>query len=111
MPMMKNVLLTLAVLALTTTMALAGMTLESAKQQGLVGERPDGLVGAVTTPSSDVAALVAETNAKRIEKYQAIAAKNGTAPDQVQALAGKNLVAQTPAGQYIMNASGGWQLK
>ena len=91
--------------------ALAALTLEAAKSQGLVGEQPDGLVGAVDSSVYGVAELVAETNKERIATYKDIAAKNGTALPQVQALAGKNLIQQTPAGQYIKNAAGGWQKK
>jgi uncharacterized protein YdbL (DUF1318 family) len=102
---------TLIAMFFSVAMAWAGVSLDSAKQQGLVGEKPDGLLGAVSAPSPDVEALVENTNAERLNKYQGIAAKNGTALDQVQALAGKTLMDRTPAGQYIMNAGGGWQKK
>lgn len=100
-----------AVLALGSSLALAALTLETAKQQGLIGEKPDGTVGAVTTPSAEAAAIVASTNAQRLDKYKAIAAKNGTPVDQVEAVAGQKLIAGTPAGQYFMSASGTWQKK
>ncbi len=98
-------------LLMTATVAFAGVSITSAKAEGLVGEKPDGLIGAVAAPSADVQSLVDSTNAQRMDKYKAIAAKNGTPVDQVQALAGQTLIAKTPSGQYIMNASGGWQKK
>jgi uncharacterized protein YdbL (DUF1318 family) len=108
---MKKIALTLTILAFSAGMAFAAITLDAAKQQGLVGERPDGLVGAVSAASPDVSALVDSTNAGRMAKYNAIAAKNGSPVDQVQALAGKSLIEKTPSGQYIMNAAGSWQQK
>jgi len=74
-------------------------------------EFPDGLIGIVSGGSAEVKALVDSTNAQRLAKYQAIAAKNGTAVDQVQAVAGQKLIAGTPGGEYIMSASGSWQKK
>jgi len=100
-----------AVLVLGASLAFAALTLETAKQQGLIGEKPDGTVGAVSTPSAEAAAIIASTNAQRLEKYKAIAAKNGTPVDQVEAVAGQKLIAATPAGQYFMSASGTWQKK
>lgn len=104
-------LIAFVALVMSVTMAFAAVTIDSAKQDGLVGEKPDGLIGAVAAPSPDVTALVNSVNAQRMEKYSAIAAKNGTPVDQVQAVAGQTLINKTPAGQYIMNASGGWQKK
>ena len=100
-----------AALLLSTSIAFAAIPLEDAKQQGLVGEKPDGLIGIVSGTSKDVKALVDSTNAQRLAKYQAIAAKNGTPVAQVQAVAGQKLMAVTPGGEYIMGASGGWQQK
>lgn len=108
---LTKISLTVIAMFLSVAVAWAGMTVEAAKQQGFVGERTDGLLGVVSSAPADVSALVEATNAERITKYQGIAAKNGTALDQVQALAGKSLIERTPAGQFIMNAGGGWQKK
>lgn len=100
-----------AALFLSTSIAFAALTLETAKQQGLIGEKPDGLVGVVSGGAADVKALVESTNALRLSKYQMIAAKNGTPVDQVQAVAGQKLISSTPSGEFIMSASGSWQKK
>lgn len=86
--------------------------LKAAKAAGFIGEKPDGLVG-VCKPSAppDAAALTASVNRERMARYQAIAAKNGTPLDQVQAVAGGELIARTPSGQCIMDASGRWVRK
>jgi len=106
---LKTTMMTFTALVFSATLALAALTLDAAKQQGLVGEQPDGLLGVVkATP--DANSLVQSTNAERLEKYKAIAAKNGTDVSAVQALAGKKLVEQAPAGEYVM-AGGGWTKK
>lgn len=106
---MKKILLSFIALTLSASIALAALTLDAAKQQGLVGEQVNGLVGAVSA-SPDVAALVDSTNAERMARYQAIASKNGTDVTQVQAVAGQKLIEQTPVGQYVQGA-GGWVKK
>lgn len=102
--------MTVAALALTAGIAMAALSVDAAKSQGLVGERTDGMLGVVVS-SPDTNALVASTNAERLRKYQAIAAKNGTGLEQVKALAGKKLIVSAKAGEYVQAADGSWQKK
>jgi uncharacterized protein YdbL (DUF1318 family) len=84
----------------------AALDLGQAKSQGLVGERPDGYVGAVSsTPSAEVKALVAEVNAKRKSVYTDIARKRGTSVEAVAALAGQDLIAKAKPGEYVLKGS------
>ncbi|WP_238701402.1 YdbL family protein [Mariprofundus erugo] len=83
------------------------LDLASAKASGMVGEKADGYLGAVQG-GGEVAALVADINNKRRAAYQAIAARNGTSLQAVEALAGRAAQDKTAAGQYIMNSSGQW---
>lgn len=108
--LMKTVV-TFTALVLSTGMAMASLTVDSAKQQGLVGERTDGTLGIVSAATPEVNALVSATNQERMAKYNAIAAKNGTGIAQVQALAGKKLIAAANAGEFIQGADGSWQRK
>lgn len=98
-------------LFMTASIAFAAMSLDSAKKQGLVGEQPDGLVGIVGSASPDVKELVESTNSQRMEKYNAIAAKNGAPVSQIQAVAGQKLINGTAPGEYFKNAAGSWQQK
>lgn len=86
------------------------LDLDEARQGGLVGERPDGLIGAVApSPGSDVAALVAQVNAARLESYRQIATKNNTRVDAVQAIAGQRQIEKAKQmGWYTMSADGNW---
>lgn len=97
-------------IAFTPGSALA-ISLDQAKQQGLVGETPAGYLAPVSAPSGEVQSLVSSTNSKRREKYQEIARKNGTDLRAVELLAGKKAIEETPSGQYIQLPSGQWQKK
>lgn len=108
--MMKTVVAFTA-LALSAGIAMASLTVDSAKQQGLVGERADGTLGIVSGANPEVSALVATTNQERMAKYNAIAAKNGTGLTQVQALAGKKLISSAKPGEFVQGADGSWQRK
>ena len=111
-PKFQKIILTAAAVVMSASVAFAALTLDTAKSQGLVGEKPDGLLGIVTaSPSPDVKSLVDTTNAARLQRYADIAAKEKTPVEQVQAVAGQKLVNATLAGEYIMNAAGEWQKK
>lgn len=98
-------------MVIATPLAFAQMTVETAKTQGLVGERQDGLLGVVSTPTPELRTLVETTNAERIEKYKGIATKRGTSLENVQAFVGKKLIDGAASGEYIQSTSGGWQKK
>ena len=84
--------------------------LDSAKSQGLIGERQDGYIGIVEGQGSgEVRQLVADVNAKRKARYESIAQKNGISVGEVQALAGKKAFSKTPSGQWIYD--GAWRRK
>ncbi len=89
-----------------------GITLHEAKQQGLIGERPDGYLGlAKPSASSKTVELMKDINRKRRDVYRGIAEKNGTALSAVEALAGKKAMAKTASGQLIMQPNGTWAPK
>jgi uncharacterized protein len=85
--------------------------LDQARAAGQIGERADGLVGAVTpTVNPEVAALIDTINKARLEAYRALAQKEGTPLDAVQAVAGeRQMQAAARNGWYVMDASGRWR--
>ncbi|HXH01939.1 MAG TPA: YdbL family protein [Candidatus Competibacteraceae bacterium] len=84
-------------------------SLVEAKARGLVGERPDGLLGIVTaSPSAEIRSLVERINAERRQQYQQIARSTGRSLAEVQSVAGQRLIQATPAGQYVQDAGGRW---
>lgn len=104
-----GMLVILAMVAIVAGPALAG-PLDDAKAAGLVGEKADGYVGAVTGAAS-VQALIDEVNAGRRAKYAEIAGKRGAPVDAVAAIAGKKLIERTASGQYVMGSDGRWTQK
>lgn len=87
------------------------LDLDQARAAGQIGERPDGLVGAVTPDAgAEVQALVDSINRARMDAYRGIAQKEGTPLEAVQAVAGeRQLQAAQRNGWYVMDAGGRWQ--
>lgn len=98
------------IFTLIVSFSACALELSDAKDQGLVGEQSNGLLGVVVA-SKEVSSLVKEINAKRITQYKQIAEKNGMTLDQVSILAGEKAIKKTSAGQYIQNAAGQWVVK
>jgi uncharacterized protein YdbL (DUF1318 family) len=100
-----------ALLALFVMSAPAfAIDLQTAKAQGLVGETASGYLG-VLGGGAAVQQLASQVNAKRRAEYQAIAQRNGTTLQAVEALAGKKAIDRTPSGQYVQLPSGQWVKK
>lgn len=103
----------LVVAAVLSGVALAaGLSLDAAKQQGLVGEQYDGYLGAVpAAPAPEVRALVTDVNTKRRTEYERIAQANGIALSDVEALAGQKAIQRTVPGHYVKPQGQSWQRK
>ncbi len=100
------------ILLFLTPLLAFGISLDEAKQQGLLGERPDGYLGLATpSASSETVELMKDINRKRRDVYKGIAEKNGTDLSAVEALAGKKAIEKTPSGQSIMQPDGTWTPK
>ncbi len=96
-------------LACSTAWALS---LSDAKGRGLVGERLNGYLGAVTgNASSGVQSLIDNVNQQRKQRYQQIAKRNKTKLQAVEMLAGKTAMKKTKPGHYIQLPSGQWTKK
>ncbi len=86
------------------------LTLDEAKAKGMVGEKPNGYLGAVSG-GGDVQALVNDINQKRRQAYEDIARKNGTQLSAVETLAGDKAIQNTKPGLMIQGPSGQWMKK
>ena len=93
-------------LTLLVSVSAFSLTLQEAKEKGLVGEQPNGYLGIVSN-SQEVSGLVADINQKRKEAYQDIAKRNQTSVEAVEVLAGQKAIEKTPKGQFI-KTPGGW---
>lgn len=86
------------------------LSLNDAKQQGLVGEMPNGYLG-VVVDNAEAKSLVASVNKKRKSIYMNLARKNKITIQQVAALAGEKALAKTQPGHLVKNSSGQWVKK
>ena len=86
------------------------ISLTNAKNNGLVGERPDGLLIAVKR-SAEIAGLITEINSKRMKKYQELAKKHGVSVAVIQKQAGSKLIQTMPKGHYYLSNSGNLVVK
>ena len=111
---MKNAIsktLLVACMMLSVPMSFA-LTLQEAKNEGLIGEQRDGYIGLVMgSAPADVMALARDVNNQRRELYQQIARQNSLSLEQVTALAYEKAIEATPVGQYLQNAAGSWVKK
>ncbi|CAM4019513.1 YdbL family protein [Pseudoalteromonas byunsanensis] len=103
----NKILVTIA--ALGMAFSAWALTLDSAKDQGLVGETASGYLAAVSN-GAQVQELIDDINAKRKTKYQQLAKKNGISLSQVEALAGKKAIEKTAKGHYV-KVNGRWLKK
>lgn len=108
---MKRILLVFCLMFLGTSAAFA-LSLQEAKEQGLVGERSDGYVGyVVTPPGAGVEAVVKEVNNKRRNKFSETAKKNNLKTEQVAQRFYQRAVKATARGHYYQDPTGAWVRK
>jgi uncharacterized protein YdbL (DUF1318 family) len=107
---MKKLLALLTTCLLLCVQPSFAIDLQTAKNQGLVGETPSGYLDAVKAPSAETKALINSINTKRKQKYQDIAARNKTSLQAVEQLAGKKAIEKSAPGSYI-KLGGSWQQK
>ena len=110
--LMKQTIKRISLVLIASTMAFSAwaISLDQAKQQGLVGEMPNGYLGVVVA-SSEVSSLVAMVNKKRKDIYLNLARKNKITMQQVTKLAGEKSISKTQSGHLIKNSAGQWVKK
>lgn len=102
--------LTSALFVTTIAFSAWAISLDDAKQKGLVGEMPNGYIG-IIVDSPEVQSLVESINEKRKSIYIDLARKNKLTMQQVTVLAGAKAIEKTEPGHYIKNAAGNWVKK
>ena len=104
----------LAITLFAAGLALAGnayaLDLSQARAQGIVGEKPDGYVAAVT-PSAEADAVISEVNTRRRAEYEKISKDNGQPVSVVAKIAAGRIIGGLPAGSYYKAADGSWKKK
>lgn len=109
---MKRMIALFTVLISVIAAPAFAISLDEAKAKGLVGERLDGYIGAVSSaPTADITSLVATINSARKSEYAKIAARNGQPVSVVEKLAAAKLIERAGSGHYYMDKSGNWNKK
>src|SRR5262245_20419697 len=83
---------------ITITLPAMALSLDEAKAKGLVGERTNGYLGAVSPSHAEAQALVEDVNQKRRQAYEEIATRNRTNVHAVETLAGEKAIQNTKPG-------------
>ena len=82
---------------------------DAARQAGQVGERYDGYMGTIGSPSPMLRSQVSGINLRRRSLYSNLAASRRVAPQEVGIAAGCQLLARVQVGQSYMLADGQWR--
>ena len=115
--MNKYVEMTIAAVLLgTTAIAASAMqrdpAFQAARDQGLIGEKPDGYLGYVSAPSAAIDALVKDLNIKRKDAYTKAASANGATVEEMAFRNGCRLIGERVAiGEKYQTPSGSWVTK
>ena len=84
-------------------------TIIAAKRAGQIGERYDGYLGYVITPSAALRRQVDAVNIRRRSLYSTLAANKGVSPQEVGITAACSLLRRISVGEYYLSGQGGWQ--
>ena len=84
---------------------------QAARNQGAVGEQPDGYLGFVTTPTPAIRQMVEDLNIRRRAAYTERASAAGSTVEQFAFTTGCNLIMQTVAGEKYRAPDGTWHTR
>ena len=85
---------------------------QSARESGLVGEKSDGYLGFVSSPSPAIKALVDDINIKRKAAYSKESLANGATVEEMALRNGCRLIGErTVAGEKYQTPSGAWKTR
>jgi uncharacterized protein YdbL (DUF1318 family) len=102
----------LAVTATASSAMQRDPAFQAARDQGLIGEKPDGYLGYVTAPTPAIDALVKDLNIKRKDAYTKAASANGATVEEMAFRNGCRLIAERVAvGEKYQTPSGSWVTK
>ena len=102
------VLLAAAVTLATPGSAQETVSVTQARGAGLIGERFDGYVGFVTSPSESLRRQVNAINIRRRALYANLARQKGVSTEEVGITATCTLFARIPVGGYYLTSDRGW---
>ncbi len=95
---MKKLFLVSAIAISLSFSAAYALSLQEAREQGLLRENPDGYVSVVKS-SGDASALAAQVNAQRKTEYRRISKENGQPVDVVAKIAAGEIANKLSSGK------------
>ncbi len=100
-------------LALMATPALADRdpAYASARASGQIGEQPDGYLGIVGTPTTDLKKLVDDINIKRRAVYSTKAQQNNVTLEAYALTSGCQAILRTNPGEKYRTPDGKWKTR
>ncbi len=98
-----------ASLALPAAAAQNPATINAARQVGAIGERYDGYMGFVATPSAEVRRQVSAVNLRRRNLYIGLAGRRNVDAQVVGIATACELIPRLAAGQFYMLSDGVWR--
>ena len=84
-------------------------TIIAAKRAGQIGERYDGYLGYVISPSAGLRRQVDAVNIRRRSLYHDLAARKGVSPEEVGITTACSLLRRIGVGEYYLQGQSGWQ--
>jgi uncharacterized protein len=84
---------------------------QAARTAGVIGEKPDGYLGFVVTPSADVKAMVDDLNIKRKAAYTVRAQNEGVTVQLIGQRAGCKQIKDTAIGEKYMGPDNVWRTR
>jgi len=84
-------------------------TIIQARRAGIIGERYDGYLGFVATPSAELRPQVNAINIRRRSLYYDLASRKGVTREEVGITAACSLFRRIGIGEYYLPGQGGWQ--
>jgi uncharacterized protein len=101
-----------AAVAGSSAMAQRDPAYQQARAEGLIGEKTDGYLGFVTSPSPAVKALVDDLNIKRKAKYTEEALANGATVEEMAFRTGCRLIKErTAPGEMYQAPDRSWKTR
>ena len=97
-----------AVMLATPGSAQESISIMQARGAGLIGERFDGYLGFVTTPSEALRRQVNSINIRRRALYANLARQKGVSTEEVGITATCTLFGRIPVGGYYLTSDRGW---
>jgi uncharacterized protein YdbL (DUF1318 family) len=82
---------------------------EAARENGSIGEKPDGYLGIVSGGDAQLQKLVSDINLKRKQVYTERASAEGSTVEQFAFTAGCNTISRTRPGEKYQAPDGSWE--